>query len=124
MARTKKETNFEKDLEQLEQIVTALEEGGLSLDDSLKRIEAGTKLARRCEKALSEAEKKIENLIKNEEGDLEAEPFGDEEAGEESESPAPAPPKPAPAADKPKPHRDPFEDLPPESEEGDGGMLF
>jgi len=122
MARTKKETNFEKDLEQLEQIVTALEEGGLSLDDSLKRFEEGIKLARRCEKALSEAEKKIEILVKNEEGDLEAEPFGDEEAGEEPEPLAPS--KPAPVAEKPKPARDPFDDLPPESEEGDGGMLF
>ena len=39
MARTKKEASFEKDLEQLEHIVAALEAGGLSLDESLKRFE-------------------------------------------------------------------------------------
>lgn len=67
--------NFEKDLEQLEQIVAALEEGGLSLDDSLKQFEQGIKLARRCEKTLSEAEKKIEILTKKASGELVAEPF-------------------------------------------------
>jgi exodeoxyribonuclease VII small subunit len=69
--------NFEKDLEQLEQIVAALEEGGLSLDDSLKQFEHGIKLARRCEKALTEAEKKIELLTRKANGDLAAEPFED-----------------------------------------------
>lgn len=72
-----KETNFEADLESLEGIVNALEEGGLSLDDSLKRFEEGIQLARRCEKALTEAEKRIEILLKNADGDLEAQPFGE-----------------------------------------------
>lgn len=77
MARTKKETvkkeaNFENDLEQLEKIVAALEEGGLSLDDSLKRFEEGIKLSRACEKTLTEAEKRIEILLKNSKGELEA----------------------------------------------------
>ncbi len=72
-----KKPTFEKDLERLEEIVGALEEGGLSLDDSLKHFEEGIKLARRCEKALTEAEKKIEILVKNDQGEIEAEPFGD-----------------------------------------------
>lgn len=67
--------SFEKDLEKLEEIVQALEEGGLSLDESLKRFEEGIRLSKRCEKALTEAEKKIEMLTKNAEGELEAEPF-------------------------------------------------
>lgn len=74
------EQNFEKDLEKLEQIVSVLEEGGLSLDDSLKQFEQGIKLARRCERTLSEAEKRIEILTKKANGDLVAEPFGDEDA--------------------------------------------
>lgn len=74
------ESKFEKDLEKLEQVVEALETGGLSLDDALKRFEEGIKLARRCEKALSEAEKKIEILSKNAQGEITAESFG--EAGE------------------------------------------
>ena len=72
------EPKFEKDLEKLEGIVEALEEGGLPLDQSLKKFEEGIKLAQRCEKALSAAEKKIEVLTKNAEGELETNPFGGE----------------------------------------------
>ncbi|HEO72267.1 MAG TPA: exodeoxyribonuclease VII small subunit [Candidatus Hydrogenedentes bacterium] len=81
-----KKPNFEKDLENLEEIVGALEEGGLSLDDSLKRFEEGITLARRCEKTLTEAEKKVEILLKNTEGELEAQPFGEVES-EDAEKP-------------------------------------
>jgi exodeoxyribonuclease VII small subunit len=76
------EPKFEKDLEKLEQIVEALEAGGLSLDESLKRFEEGVKLARRCEKALAEAERKIEILVKNAAGEIVAEPFEEEPASE------------------------------------------
>lgn len=71
------EPKFEKDLERLETIVGALEEGGLTLDDALKRFEEGIKLAQRCEKALTDAEKKIEVLVKNADGNIEAQPFGE-----------------------------------------------
>jgi exodeoxyribonuclease VII small subunit len=87
--------SFEKDLKRLEEIVQALEEGELTLDDSLKQFEEGIKLQKRCEKALSQAEKKIEILLKNEEGEVVAEPFSAEEAAE-TDSPASdasAPPK-------------------------------
>jgi len=93
MARAQKEPSFEQDLERLESIVTALEEGGLPLDDSLKRFEEGIKLARRCEKTLSEAEKKIEILTKNAQGNLEAAPF--DETSEELENRRTADPVPA-----------------------------
>ena len=73
------EQKFEKDLERLEQIVEALEGGGLSLDDALRRFEEGIKLARRCEKTLTDAERKIEILTKNAQGEIVAEPFEDEE---------------------------------------------
>lgn len=82
------EPKFEKDLERLEQIVESLEAGGLSLDEALKRFEEGIKLARRCEKALTEAERKIEILTKNAQGEIGAEPFG-EETEEATETPAP-----------------------------------
>lgn len=82
MPRAKKDPTFEKDLEQLEQIVEALEEGGLSLDEALKQFEQGIKLSRRCEKALTEAEKKIEILTKNADGDLEGATFGDDDSDE------------------------------------------
>lgn len=79
------ESKFEKDLERLEQVVEALEAGGLTLDESLKRFEEGVKLARRCEKALTEAERRIEILVKNARGEITAEPFAEEEEpGEEA----------------------------------------
>jgi len=59
-----KEENFESALKRLEEIVQKLEEGNLSLDDSLKLFEEGIQLSRFCTKKLSEAEKKVEKLIK------------------------------------------------------------
>jgi exodeoxyribonuclease VII small subunit len=69
---------FEKDLESLEAIVTQLEEGGLPLDESITRFEDGIKLWKRCEQALSHAEKRIEILTKGPDGELEAAPFDDD----------------------------------------------
>lgn len=56
---------FEKALERLEKIVTALESGELSLDEALKRYEEGVQLSRTCAKKLNEAEKKIEMLTRS-----------------------------------------------------------
>lgn len=110
--------SFEKDLEQLEHIVEALEEGQLSLDDSLRKFEEGIRLTKRCEKALAQAEKKIEILTKNEQGEVVAEPFGEEVA----EETAAAEPKPKPAAKKkaaPAPAEDESEE-----EDNEGELLF
>lgn len=90
MARAKKETvkkeaTFEKDLKQLEAIVAALEEGGLSLDESLMRFEEGVKLSRACEKALTDAEKRIEILLKNTQGALEARELVEEKEEKEED---------------------------------------
>jgi exodeoxyribonuclease VII small subunit len=98
MAKSKTDATFEQDLEALEAIVGALEEGGLSLDDALKQFESGITLARRCEKALSEAEKKIEILVKNADGDLEPQPFDEEAPPAPMSAPAPAKAPAAPAA--------------------------
>ncbi|MBL7649272.1 MAG: exodeoxyribonuclease VII small subunit [Candidatus Hydrogenedentes bacterium] len=100
MAKSKSDATFEQDLEALEAIVGALEEGGLSLDDALKQFESGITLARRCEKALSEAEKKIEILVKNADGDQEPQPFDEEAPPAPVSAPAPAkvPAAAAPAA--------------------------
>jgi exodeoxyribonuclease VII small subunit len=56
--------SFEDSLKRLEQIVQKLEEGELSLDESLKLFEEGIEISRACTKKLSEAEKKVEKLIK------------------------------------------------------------
>ena len=75
MAR-KKALDFEQALDQLEQLVEQMEEGELSLEDSLKAFEQGVKLTRDCQGALSEAQQKVELLLE-ENGELSSEPFAD-----------------------------------------------
>jgi len=81
--------NFEKALADLEKIVEKLEKGGLSLSESLSLFEKGVKLARFLREELSKAEKKVEILLKDERGEIRAEPFDLEKAerfsGEEEE---------------------------------------
>lgn len=69
---------FEKALERLEQIVEELEGGNLELEKSLKMFEEGIKMARACQTHLSQAEKKIEKLVKDQKGNLAAEPMEDD----------------------------------------------
>ena len=68
--KDKQDFNFEKALENLEQLVSSMESGELSLEDSLKAFVTGIKLTRECQTALKEAEQKIQILM-NEEGDTE-----------------------------------------------------
>ena len=74
MAAKKKSPNFEKSLEELESIVTALENGDLDLEESLKTFEAGIKLTRNCQQALKDAEQKVSILLE-EDGEVKSEPF-------------------------------------------------
>ena len=55
--------SFEKKLTRLEEIVQKMENGELSLDDSLKLFEEGVKISRDCNKELSEAEQKVKKLV-------------------------------------------------------------
>lgn len=55
--------DFDDVLKELEEIVSTLERGNLSLEESLKKFERGIKLSTHCLKKLNEAEKKIETLI-------------------------------------------------------------
>ena len=69
------EPTFEEALENLERIVEQLEEGNLSLEDTLKKFEEGIKLSRLCEKKLKQAQKKVSMLIKTEEEIFKEVPF-------------------------------------------------
>jgi exodeoxyribonuclease VII small subunit len=71
MAKNKKPVDFEQALDQLENLVEAMEGGDLSLEDSLKAFEQGIKLSRECQTALSTAEQKVQLLIE-ENGQLKA----------------------------------------------------
>ncbi len=57
--------NFEQSLEKLEEVVTQLENGDLSLDDSIKKFEEGIKLYKTCKQVLGDAEKKISILTES-----------------------------------------------------------
>jgi len=57
-------TTFETSLQDLEKLVNEMEQGNLSLEESLQHFEQGVKLTASCQKALTEAEQKVEVLQK------------------------------------------------------------
>ena len=64
MAKKIPETpNFESSLQELETLVEKMEQGDLSLEDSLSHFERGVQLSRTCQQALKEAEQKVEILM-------------------------------------------------------------
>lgn len=70
-AKQQSEFNFEEALQELERLVSSLEEGELSLEDSMKAFEKGIKLTRECQTALQKAEQKVQILL-NESGETQA----------------------------------------------------
>jgi exodeoxyribonuclease VII small subunit len=68
------EKTFEASLAELEEIVTKLEDGDLALEASLELFEKGIKLSRECRDRLTNAERRIEVLMKDANG-LRAEPL-------------------------------------------------
>jgi exodeoxyribonuclease VII small subunit len=63
-AQTAPPADFERSLSELEAIVEQLEQGDLSLDDSLRQFERGVQLTRACQSALKQAEQKVEILLR------------------------------------------------------------
>ncbi|HEX5965418.1 MAG TPA: exodeoxyribonuclease VII small subunit [Pyrinomonadaceae bacterium] len=59
---------FEASLEALEQIVRQLESGDLPLEKSLELFEQGIRLSRECQERLSQAERRIEVLLRDNQG--------------------------------------------------------
>ena len=71
MTRPKPATpDFETALSELEQIVLRLEQGELSLEESLRQFERGVELTRGCQRALRRAEQKIQVLARNQDGEI------------------------------------------------------
>jgi exodeoxyribonuclease VII small subunit len=64
------ERSFETLLGDLEKIVAKLEAGDLPLEKSLELFEQGIKLSRECRERLTKAERRIEVLMKDSNGDL------------------------------------------------------
>ena len=64
-----KKKPFEESMTRLEEIVSILERGESTLDESLALFEEGTKLAAACSKQLYQAEQKILKLTKGPDGE-------------------------------------------------------
>ena len=62
--------SFEDALARLEAIVYQLESGSLPLEESIKQFEEGMRLSKTCGDKLSDAENKIEQLVKRSDGSL------------------------------------------------------
>lgn len=70
---------FEDTFKKLEKIVNKLESGDLSIEESLKLFEEGMGLSRICSQRLAEVQKRVELLLKAEDGCLLSQPFAFEE---------------------------------------------
>lgn len=83
-------------VQRLQSLVEQLEGGGLSLEDSLEKFAEGIQLVRKGEKLLSEAEKRIEQLL-SDDGGNKVVPLELKESGAEPQARRQAPPPPQPA---------------------------
>jgi exodeoxyribonuclease VII small subunit len=83
---TEKNQTFEVSLAELEKIVRRLEEGDLPLDESLELFEKGVRLSRECRERLNQAERRIEILLRDEDGNATLQEItGGDLKGEESD---------------------------------------
>ena len=77
--RSTKAPDFETALAELEALVEKMEQGDLSLDESLHQFERGVQLTRSCQQALKDAEQKVQVLLEKD-GQASLEPFADDES--------------------------------------------
>lgn len=70
--------DFEKSLAELEALVERMEDGDLSLEASLAAFEQGVRLTQDCQKALSEAQQRVQVLMQQD-GAARFVPFAGEE---------------------------------------------
>ena len=73
-ARKKAALDFEQSLTDLQNLVERLENGELSLEDSLGAFEQGIRLTRDCQASLAQAEQKVQQLLERD-GELQEVPF-------------------------------------------------
>ncbi len=76
--------DFETALKSLEDIVSQLEAGDLTLDKALGLFEEGIRISRFCNTKLEEAERKVEMLIKTADGTIKEVPFPEDQTGVET----------------------------------------
>lgn len=74
----KKGADFEQSLSTLESLVTRMEQGDMSLEESLQAFETGIALTRECQARLAAAEQQVSKLIEQQ-GNISLEPFDTDE---------------------------------------------
>ncbi|MBS1111086.1 MAG: Exonuclease small subunit [Anaeromyxobacteraceae bacterium] len=72
---------YDQIVERLEKLVVELEGGKLPLEKSLETFAEGVKLAREAGRKLDEAERRVELLLRAEDGSVVARPLGEEDDG-------------------------------------------
>lgn len=77
---------FEDSIQQLEDVVSLLEKGDLTLEESLAKYESGIKIYKQCVTLLGGIEKKIQVLTKAEEGEFQTENFSAEDGNQDNSS--------------------------------------
>ncbi len=77
-SKNAKEFNFEAALTELNLLVEKMEQGGLSLEESLHAFEKGIALTRQCQQALKTAEQKVQILLEKN-GQTHLEPYQEDE---------------------------------------------
>ena len=84
MSETKEpKLTFEQALERLERIVAEIEQGEVSLEQSIEKYAQGIKLVEQCRGILDSAERKIQQLARKQDGQVEVEgELSDEEASQ------------------------------------------
>ncbi len=75
MDKNSEKKTFEQSITELEEIAAKLENGNVSLDESLELFERGIKLSQSCRHMLDAAEKKVSVLMTNEDGEIVKEDF-------------------------------------------------
>lgn len=71
--------SLEKCFEELEQIVSALENQTTSLEDSIDLFERGMKLSRRCNLELTRMERRIQLIVENSRQEVQYRNFEEEQ---------------------------------------------
>ncbi len=86
MSTKEQPKSFEASLEALERIVNELEQGDLPLEKSLELFEQGIGLSRQCQDRLNQAERRIEVLLRDNQGRTVVSAFESTKASEEGDS--------------------------------------
>ena len=82
MPTKKKSIDFEQSLATLENLVNRMEQGDMTLEESLQAFETGIALTRECQNRLAAAEHQVNKLIEQQ-GNINLAPFDDADEGDQ-----------------------------------------